>query len=264
MKKLKSFGQHFLKYPHIAERIAHSLQLPDVDNGTKSAVMEIGPGQGVLTQFLLALPNTDLYVVEIDKRLPDYLLQRFPQLNGHIIEQDVLKMHFEDYIGGQPFWLIGNFPYNISSQILFKALSYRHQVQQVVGMFQKEVAQRIVAGKGNKQYGILSVLLQAYFKTEYLFEVSPGSFDPPPKVQSAVVRLTPTNMYANSISNPKIFTQTVKQAFNQRRKMLRNALQPLQFDFEQLPPNLPQLRAEQLSITDFIALANAIIEPATP
>ncbi|OWY20692.1 ribosomal RNA small subunit methyltransferase A [Sphingobacteriales bacterium UPWRP_1] len=260
MRKLKAFGQHFLRHPPIAGRIAQSLQFPP-DADAVHTIVEIGPGQGVLTQFLLALPNTSVFVVEIDHRLPPYLLERFPQLNGHIIEQDVLKVRFEEYIGAQPFWLVGNFPYNISSQILFKALQYRQQVRQVVGMFQKEVAQRIVAGKGNKQYGILSVLLQAYFKTEYLFEVSAGSFDPPPKVQSAVVRLTPSDAYEKTINNHAHFTQTVKQAFNQRRKMLRNALQPLQYHFDQLPPNLPQLRAEQLSIADFIALSNAFIAP---
>lgn len=258
MRKLKLFGQHFLKHPHIAERIAHSLQLIDVERAT---VVEIGPGQGILTQFLHGRPDVDLYVVEIDNRLPEFLLQKFPDLKGHIIEGDVLKVHFEDYIGQQPFWLIGNFPYNISSQILFKALDYRQQVRQVVGMFQKEVAQRIVAKEGNKQYGILSVLLQAYFKTEYLFEVSAGSFDPPPKVQSAVVRLTPTDEFANLINNHKQFKQTVKQAFSQRRKMLRNALHPLQFDFDRLPPALPQQRAEQISLRGFIELANAMINP---
>ncbi|QQS30831.1 MAG: ribosomal RNA small subunit methyltransferase A [Sphingobacteriales bacterium] len=258
MRKLKQFGQHFLKHPQIAERIADSLQL----EGTGSdIVVEIGPGQGILTRFLYNRSGVKLFVVEIDNRLPEILIQKYPLLEGHIIEQDVLKVHFEDYIGQEPFWMIGNFPYNISSQILFKALDYRHRLKQVVGMFQKEVAQRIVAKEGNKHYGILSVLLQAYFKTEYLFEVSPGSFDPPPKVQSAVVRLTPTEEYSHLINNHKQFKQTVKQAFNQRRKMLRNALLPFQFHFDRLPPELPQKRAEQISLNGFIDLANAMINP---
>lgn len=258
MRKIKSFGQHFLKHPQIAEQIAQSLQLPD-EPSHKAVVIEIGPGEGVLTQFLVNRAAIELFVVEIDRRLPDYLKKRFQVLEGHIIEADVLKVHFEDYIGNQPFWLIGNFPYNISSQILFKALHYRQSVKQVVGMFQKEVAQRITAKEGSKQYGILSVLMQAYFKTEYLFEVSAGSFDPPPQVQSAVVRLSPTNLYAATIQNEQNFTQTVKQAFNQRRKMLRNALQPLRFDFDRLPPALPQMRAEQISVAGFIELANAML-----
>lgn len=255
MYKIKSFGQHFLKNDHIAHRIVEQLQ---IGAQTGSRVVEIGPGEGILTRHLLDRPDiSDFYVVELDKRLPEVLLKKFPRLEGHIVNEDFLRVKLEDYLGDR-FSVIGNFPYNISTQIVFKILDYRQSVPQMVGMFQKEVAQRIAAGPGNKDYGVTSVLVQAYYKVKYCFTVEAGSFDPPPKVQSGVIRLERTDSYESQIGNHDLFKQVVKLAFGQRRKMLRNALSAYLIDESLLPPNQLTRRAEQLSISEFIQLANSV------
>lgn len=255
MKKLKSFGQHFLRNQSVAQSIVDALPITP----QKQLVFEIGPGEGVLTQYLVKRPDIDLRVVEIDNRLPELLLRRFPMLEGNIIHQDVLKVHFEDFApNNQPFSIIGNFPYNISSQILFKLLDYKDQATQMIGMYQHEVAQRIASTPKSKVYGILSVLAQAYYTAEYLMMVDAREFDPPPKVQSAVVRLQRTDKYENDILDQKVFKQVVKQAFNQRRKKLSNALSGIDFDEAKLPKGIFDLRAEQLSVGDFILLSNLV------
>lgn len=255
MKKLKSFGQHFLRNQSVAQSIVDALPVTP----QKQLVFEIGPGEGVLTQYLVKRPDIDLRVVEIDNRLPELLLRRFPMLEGNIIHQDVLKVHFEDFApNNQPFSIIGNFPYNISSQILFKLLDYKDQATQMIGMYQHEVAQRIASTPKSKAYGILSVLAQAYYDAEYLMMVDAREFDPPPKVQSAVVRLQRTDKYEKDILDQKVFKQVVKQAFNQRRKKLSNALSGIDFDETKLPKGIFDLRAEQLSVLDFILLSNLV------
>ena len=255
MKKLKSFGQHFLRNQSIAQSIVDALPV----TAQKQLVFEVGPGEGVLTQYLVQRPDIDLRVIEIDNRLPELLLHRFPMLDGKIIHQDVLKVHFEDLApNNQPFSIIGNFPYNISSQILFKLLDYKDQATQMIGMYQHEVAQRIASPPKSKAYGILSVLAQAYYSAEYLMMVDAREFDPPPKVQSAVVRLQRTDKYEKDILDQKVFKQVVKQAFNQRRKKLSNALNGIQFDEARLPKGIFDLRAEQLSVSDFILLSNLV------
>jgi 16S rRNA (adenine1518-N6/adenine1519-N6)-dimethyltransferase len=249
----KSLGQHFLHDQHIAQKIVASLQL---DEQKKNQVLEIGPGMGVLTKYILNLPHIDLKVVEIDRESVQYLQAHFTALKGNIIEGDFLQMSFSK-IYQQPFTIIGNFPYNISSQIFFKVLEHRQEVWQVVGMLQKEVAERIAAPHGSKTYGILSVLLQAYYKIEYLFKVSPGVFTPPPKVMSAVIRLT-RNDVKQLPCDEKLFVQVVKQSFNNRRKTLRNALKNLNLAAEVSGLALLDQRAEQLSVESFVNLTLAI------
>lgn len=220
MKAKKSFGQHFLKHDSIAARIAESLQLA----GATGRVLEIGPGMGMLTQQLLQ--HRDQYqtwAVEADADMVHYLKGHFPEIGERLLAQDFLEFQPEPVFGKSPFCLIGNFPYNISTQILFRLLDFRDQIPEMVGMFQKEVADRVVAPPGSKVYGITSVLLQAWFRTEYLFTVERGSFNPPPKVLSAVIRLTRKEGFELDCDE-KLFKTIVKTAFNQRRKMLRNTL----------------------------------------
>lgn len=254
MQKLKSFGQHFLRNDHIARRIVEQLQIDEQTGGT---VVEIGPGEGVLTQHLLERPDiAQFFAVELDRRLPEILMARYPRLENCIINEDVLRVAFERFAGDR-FSVIGNFPYNISTQILFKILDYRTHVPQMVGMFQREVAQRIAAPPGGKDYGVTSVLLQAYYQTKYCFTVEAGNFDPPPKVQSGVIRLRRSHAHDATIKHHEHLRSVVKSAFGQRRKMLRNALQSLPIDDTQLPTNIWTKRAEQLSVAEFIAIANA-------
>lgn len=246
----KSLGQHFLKDQAIAMQIVKALQ---VDG--KQSVVEIGPGTGVLTQYLLKR-DLDLKLVEIDRDSVAYLRKKFPNLEGKLIEGDVLKMDWNEF-EEKSFHVIGNFPYNISSQIFFKVLEHRDKVDQVVGMLQKEVAERIASEKGNKVYGILSVLLQAYYDIELLFKVPPDVFFPPPKVMSAVIRLK-RNKTERLDCDEKRFKAIVKQGFQNRRKTLRNALKRLN-----LPPSISSmklldLRAEQLSVADFVFLTQQI------
>ncbi|HNP07566.1 MAG TPA: 16S rRNA (adenine(1518)-N(6)/adenine(1519)-N(6))-dimethyltransferase RsmA [Cyclobacteriaceae bacterium] len=246
----KSLGQHFLKDQNIAMQIVDALQLDG-----RQPVVEIGPGTGVLTQYLLKR-DIDLKVAEIDRDSVAYLKKNYPQLEGNIIDGDVLEMNWNEFAENS-FHVIGNFPYNISSQIFFKVLEHRDKVDQVVGMLQKEVAERIVSDKGNKVYGILSVLLQAYYDIELLFKVPPEVFFPPPKVMSAVIRLK-RNKTERLDCDEKRFKAIVKQGFQTRRKTLRNALKILN-----LPPSITSmklldLRAEQLSVADFVFLTQQI------
>jgi len=215
-------------------------------------VLEIGPGMGVLTQYLLNRPEINLYVIEIDRDSVAYLQQNFPQLK-HIWSEDFLKSNIAEKFESN-FSIIGNFPYNISSQIFFKVLALRNRVPEVVGMVQKEVAERIASKHGNKTYGILSVILQAFFEIEYLFTVSEHVFLPPPKVKSAVIRLK-RNGVNNLPCNEILFFQVVKSAFNHRRKMLRNSLKEV---CENVPDKFAEKRPEQLSVNDFIELTTSV------
>jgi 16S rRNA (adenine1518-N6/adenine1519-N6)-dimethyltransferase len=251
----KSLGQHFLNDQNIARKIVDSLI---AEPGNNLQVLEIGPGMGVLTRFLIARKNLELMLVEIDRESVDYLKKNFPQLHDRIIEGDFLKLDLRRVLEG-PFAIIGNFPYNISSQIFFSILEHRDQVQQVVCMLQKEVADRLAASHGNKTYGILSVLLQAYYTIRYLFKVSPGAFTPPPKVMSAVIRLE-RNATVKLSCDEKLFAQVVKQGFNNRRKTLRNALKNLNLATEISSHSLLNNRAEQLTVDEFVLLTRLIEE----
>ncbi len=248
----KGLGQHFLRDHQIASDIVDSLVM-----GDRTKVLEVGPGMGVLTRFLLQKSNFETSVIEIDTESVVYLKTYLPELENRIIEGDFLRMDLKKLFAETPFSLIGNFPYNISSQILFKVLDYRELVPEVVGMLQKEVAERICTGPGSKTYGILSVLLQAWYKVEYLFTVNEDVFDPPPKVKSAVIRLT-ANGRTDLGCNEKLFKSIVKQAFNQRRKMLRNSIKSFTPRYDELDAHTLTRRPEQLSVEDFIILTNAI------
>lgn len=251
MKAKKSYGQHFLRHPEIARKIAESL----TGAGGYETILEIGPGTGMLTRFLVELPYR-LIAVEADRDMVAYLVQNFPQLAGNLIPADILQLRLEDHISGQ-FAIIGNFPYNISSQILFKMLDYKDRVPQLVGMFQREVAMRVVAGPGNKDYGIISVLVQAFYDGEYLFTVDKSSFNPPPQVQSGVIRLT-RKVSQDLGCDEILFKKVVKQAFSQRRKMLRNTMKSLINDPEILAEPFFEQRPERLSVADFVGLTNRI------
>jgi 16S rRNA (adenine1518-N6/adenine1519-N6)-dimethyltransferase len=243
----KHLGQHFLKDETIAKQIADSLTLNNYDT-----VLEIGPGMGVLTKYLLE-KKVDTYVIEIDTESVEYLQAHYLKLSNKIIEKDFLKYNLNEVLKDKPFAIIGNFPYNISTQIVFKTLEMRDQIPEFSGMFQKEVAQRICATHGNKTYGILSVLAQAFYTTEYLFTVPPSVFNPPPKVDSGVLRMIRKENYSMPC-NEKFFFRVVKTGFQQRRKTLRNSLKSIG-----LSDNIRQLdvfnkRPEQLSVSEFIDL----------
>lgn len=240
----KSLGQHFLKDELICR------QLVDVWRSTNgSHLLEVGPGGGALTRFLLELEGVEFKAVELDEEKVNYLHKKYPSLQGKLIQGSILDI---DCPFGVPFTLMGNFPYNISTQIVFRVLEWRDKVPVMIGMFQKEVAERIVAPPGSRVYGILSVLVQAYYEAEYLFDVPPTSFDPPPKVVSGVLRL---KRKANEIPvrSERALWVLVKTAFNQRRKMLRNAVKSL-FSEETLKQSIFDQRAEQLSVEQFAAL----------
>ena len=245
----KHLGQHFLKDLSIARSITEALSGEGYSN-----IIEVGPGMGVLTQYLLT-KDFITHVIELDRESVSYLQAEYPQLSQRIYSADFLKLNLET-ITDQSFALIGNFPYNISSQILFKALDYKNQIPEIIGMFQKEVAERVASSPGNKKYGIISVLLQAYYNIEYLFTVDEDVFDPPPKVKSGVIRLR-RNDEKKLECNEKFFKQVVKQAFSQRRKTLRNALKPLIGKSISNDPIL-ELRAERLSVKDFVYLTNQL------
>ena len=249
----KFLGQHFLRDTNIARKIVDALQLPG-DGPT--SVLEIGPGTGVLTRFLLMRENIDLKLVEIDRESVDHLRKELPELSEKIIKADFLEMDLDNLFPGS-YCIIGNFPYNISSQIFFKVLDHRDRVEQVVCMLQKEVADRIASKHGNKTYGILSVLLQAFYDIEYLFKVSPGVFNPPPKVMSAVIRLT-RNGRKKLDCDENLFQHLIKQAFQKRRKTLRNALKHLNLPGPVDELDLMDKRPEQLSVADFIFLTSSI------
>ncbi len=248
VKPIKSLGQHFLINEEIAERIVDSLDLSE----GRHQVVEVGPGQGVLTKYLLESPQIDLRVSELDRRLPAVLVAMFPNLAGRIILGDFLKMDLAKTFEG-PVSIIGNFPYNISTQIVFKAIENRQQVQQLVGMFQKEVAHRICADHGSKKFGVTSVLTQLYYKADLLFDVGPENFDPPPRVNSSVLRLHRYHDRETVVEEKKMF-RLVKTAFSQRRKKLKNVLKPLTFHPEVADSGLLDKRAEQLSLDDFLWL----------
>ena len=245
----KSLGQHFLTDLSIAVRIAHTL-----DDFRHLPVLEVGPGMGVLTQFLLEM-GLDLTVVELDRESVDYLEAAYPQLHGRIIGEDFLKMDLKKLYGDSPFCIIGNYPYNISTQIFFKVLDYRDQVKCCSGMLQREVAQRIAEPPGSKTYGILSVLLQAWYDTEYLFTVDEHVFNPPPKVKSGVIRLTRNNVTDLGVDE-RMFKRLVKASFGQRRKMLRSSLKPFfSTNPSVMASDVFRQRPEQLSVEDFVDLA---------
>ena len=251
MKKVKAkkhLGQHFLIDEEIALNIVKGL----TDDYSGNMVLEVGPGMGVLTKYLLEDASIELHVAEIDVESVDYLKTTFPALGDRIIDGDFLQMRLDDLFDGQ-FAIIGNFPYNISSQIFFKVLEYKDQVTHVVGMLQKEVAERIASPPGSKKYGILSVLLQAYYDIEYLFTVHEDVFDPPPKVKSGVIRVVRNETMALSCDE-KLFKRVVKQGFNNRRKTLRNALKSLNLPLDNVDPETLSKRAEQLSVADFVTL----------
>jgi 16S rRNA (adenine1518-N6/adenine1519-N6)-dimethyltransferase len=248
----KNLGQHFLTDTNLARDIVDHLKATNL-----SRILEIGPGMGVLTNFLLENKNYETYVIEIDRESVAYLHQNFPQLSDRIIEGDFLRMDLESEVSAEPFAIIGNFPYNISSQIFFKVLENRNLIPEVVCMLQREVAKRITSGPGSKVYGILSVFIQAWFDVEYLIDVPPHVFDPPPNVQSAVIRLT-ANGRKELGCNETLFFKVVKQAFNQRRKMLRNSIKGFSPRIEELDPVLLTRRPEQLSVAEFIDLTNSI------
>jgi 16S rRNA (adenine1518-N6/adenine1519-N6)-dimethyltransferase len=248
----KFLGQHFLKDKNIAHRIVDSLVLSKGVNH----VVEIGPGTGVLTQFLLTNPEIDLKVVEIDRESVVYLAEHYPALKDRIISDDFLDLEL-DKVFSENLIIIGNFPYNISSQIFFKVLDHRRQVSQVVCMIQKEVAERIAEKEGSKMYGILSVFLQTFYDIEYLFKVPPGVFFPPPKVMSAVIRLV-RNQRDQLECDELLYRKVVKQAFQNRRKTLRNALKSLNLSPSIYKLDLMDKRAEQLSVEQFIFLTKEI------
>ncbi len=252
IKAKKYLGQHFLTDLTIAKKIVDSLLLTNQYN----KVVEVGAGMGVLTQFLIKNKSYKTFPIDVDRESIGYLADKYPTLKGNIIFGDFLKMDLQDIVEKKPFAVIGNFPYNISSQILFRVLDYKDQIPEVVGMFQKEVAERIAAKHGSKTYGITSVLLQAFYTIEYLFTVEPGVFNPPPKVQSAVIRLT-RNEKSTLNCDEKKFKQVVKMAFNQRRKTMRNSLKSLIND-EIKSNTIFNLRPEQLSVKQFIELTNLI------
>ncbi|WP_201743880.1 16S rRNA (adenine(1518)-N(6)/adenine(1519)-N(6))-dimethyltransferase RsmA [Hymenobacter busanensis] len=250
----KHLGQHFLADLNISRRIAESLRLPE---GVRH-VLEVGPGMGVLTQFLLErTADYETTVVEIDRESVAYLKVHFPGLQGRILEADFLKMDLGKQFDGAPLSVIGNFPYNISSQIYFRILAHRQQVRESVGMIQKEVAERIAAGPGSKTYGILSVLVQAWYDVELLFLVPPHVFIPPPKVQSAVLRLT-RNKVEKLDCDEVLFFRVVKQAFATRRKTLRNCMKMFGLSAEVTADPLFDKRAEQLSVADFVGLTQLV------
>ena len=240
----KSLGQHFLKDENIIQNIITVLKEDPPVN-----LLEVGPGAGALTKHLLVLPGINLKAVELDKEKVDYLLKKYPLIEGKLIHESFLEINkpFDDH-----FTVIGNFPYNISTQILFKILEWKEEVICVIGMFQKEVAKRAASNKGSKVYGVLSALVQAYYDVEYLFDVSNQCFDPPPKVQSGVIRLR-RRKQPLEMKSDRAYRVLVKTAFNQRRKTMRNAVKSL-FPAELLKDELFDKRAEALSIDDFALL----------
>lgn len=275
----KALGQHFLTDLSVAQKIADALvveletvsgaiseagAVPSGNTDAAMPVLEIGPGMGVLSQYLLEREDIDLKMIEIDRESVDYLLTHFPKASGRVIEGDFLKMNLSYFFPGT-FAVIGNFPYNISSQIFFRIIDHKDSIPQVVCMIQKEVAERIAEQPGSKTYGILSVLLQAWYDIEYLFTVGEGAFNPPPKVKSAVIRLR-RNSRTELGCDEKLFKTIVKTGFNQRRKTLRNSLKPLIADKAAREAWTPEqstdflsnpvfeLRPERLSVEDFIAL----------
>ncbi len=252
MKAKKSYGQHFLTNESIAERIADSLSV----DGSFQNILEVGPGKGMLTKYLLEKPFNFL-AVEADKEMVGYLEKHYPSLRDQIVYHNFLRLNLDDLFDGQPFAIIGNFPYNISSQIVFKMLDAKARVPELVGMFQKEMALRIVAEPGGKEYGVISVLTQAYYEGEYLFSVKNSNFSPPPKVQSGVIRLKRKRVSLEDCDE-QLFKKVVKIAFSQRRKMLRNTLKSIIPDNALLKEPFFAKRPEKISVADFIDITRRI------
>ena len=255
VKAKKHLGQHFLTDENIAKKIADSLT-----GNTYNDVLEIGPGMGVLTKYLLEKEFTT-HVIEIDPESVDYLKAHYLNLAERIISKNFLKINLDDFFGDKQLAIIGNFPYNISSQIVFKAIENKHRVPEFSGMFQKEVAKRIAEGPGSKVYGIISVLTQAFYDVEYLFTVPPTVFNPPPKVDSGVIRLTRKEIYTLPVDE-KLFFRVVKTAFNQRRKMLRSSLKTFNLSDKLREDTIFTQRPEQLSVQEFINLTQKIANDA--
>jgi len=253
VKAKKHLGQHFLTDENIAKKIADSLT-----GKMYNDVLEIGPGMGVLTKYLLE-KDYKTHVIEIDTESVDYLKAHYLNLAERIISKDFLKINLDDFFGDKQLAIIGNFPYNISSQIVFKAIENKHRVPEFSGMFQKEVAQRIAEKPGSKTYGILSVLTQAFYNAEYLFTVPPTVFNPPPKVDSGVIRLIRKENYTLPVDE-KLFFRVVKTAFNQRRKMLRGSLKTFNLSNKLREDAIFAQRPEQLSVQEFISLTQKIAE----
>ncbi|MFD2542657.1 16S rRNA (adenine(1518)-N(6)/adenine(1519)-N(6))-dimethyltransferase RsmA [Lacinutrix gracilariae] len=253
VKAKKHLGQHFLNDETIAKKIADTLTLKNY-----KTVLEIGPGMGVLTKYLLDKPITT-HVIEIDTESVEYLKNNYLNLASRVIEKDFLKYDLNQVFKGESFAIIGNFPYNISTQIVFKTIEMRDQIPEFSGMFQKEVAKRICSKEGSKVYGILSVLTQAFYNAEYLFTVPPDVFNPPPKVESGVLRLTRKENYTLPCSDKLLF-KVVKTAFQQRRKTLRNSLKTLDLSNNLREDAIFGKRPEQLSVEAFIALTQKIEE----
>jgi len=249
----KALGQHFLADANIARQIAGSL----TSHGEYTTVLEVGPGTGMLSRHLITRQDIRWYGLDVDADSVRYLHARYPELKDRIIEGDFLSWDISKIAGKEPVAVIGNFPYNISSQILFRVLHQRNRIPEVVGMFQKEVAQRIAAPPGSKTYGILSVLMQAFYQVELLFDVPPHVFVPPPKVNSAVLRFTSRpNMSLDC--DEKLFFAVVKTAFNQRRKTLRNSLKALNVDWTELDSRIKGERPEQLTVSEFVKIARHV------
>ena len=255
VKPKKYLGQHFLKDSNISKKIVEGLISQNLNS-----IIEIGPGMGILTQHLIN-KKTKTYFIEIDKESITYLKNVFPKIQNSIINEDFLKIDLAQFTA--PIGLIGNFPYNISSQILFKLIKNRKNIDELVGMFQFEVAKRICAPPGSKTYGILSVLVQAFYSTEFLFSLSPHYFNPPPKVDSGVIRLTKKNtQYLDC--DEKLFFKIVKTSFQQRRKTLRNSLKSFNLSINIKEDAIFEKRPEALSVDDFILLTNIIADGTIP
>lgn len=251
VKPKKHLGQHFLTDLSIAKRISEA-----ITSDSAKVTLEVGPGTGVLTQFLLERTDLDVYAAEIDGESITYLKEYYPNLTPHLMDADFLKINIEDVFKGEKINVVGNFPYNISSQIYFKILEYKDFVPQSVGMIQKEVAMRIASPPGHKDYGILSVFLQTFYDIEYLFTVEPHVFNPPPKVRSAVIRLTRNNRESLNCDE-ELFRKVVKGTFLHRRKMIRNSITSAFGEFDQVHEFFT-LRPEQLSVEQFIELTNFV------
>lgn len=255
VKAKKHLGQHFLTDLSICKRISDQYQ----KHHNCKRVLEIGPGMGALTNFLLSRGDLDVHVMEIDKESVDYLSENKKELNGKIYPADFLKVKLEDIMGTAPFGVVGNFPYNISSQILFKCIDYRNQIPEIMGMFQKEVAVRVAEKPGSKAYGIISVLLQTYYDIEYCFTVDEHVFDPPPKVKSGVIRCV-RNERKSLPCDEKLYKQVIKATFGMRRKTIRNGVKQW-IKGKNIDHPLFDLRPERLSVEDFITLTQ-IVEKA--
>lgn len=259
VKAKKHLGQHFLTDKNICAKIARTY---GKHMGCKR-VLEIGPGMGALTEFLLLDEELEVWVMDVDTESIAYLHQHYPQLDGRILEKDFLRVKLEDLMGTEPFAVVGNFPYNISSQILFKCIDHKDQIPEIMGMFQKEVAERVAEKPGSKQYGILSVLLQAYYDIDYCFTVDEHVFNPPPKVKSGVIRCV-RNERSSLPCSESLFKQVVKTTFNQRRKTIWNTIKPLISNFSDEEKEtikahpFMSLRPEVLSVEQFIELTQLI------